>query len=93
MSLAWHDPTPDDDREPWRSEAKCLAEAKPTSWFFPDRTESVEARKTYCRTCPVQQDCLNYAIENKERFGIWGGTSEKERRKLRSERALRRHRP
>ena len=52
--------------------------------FFPevgDGKGSRDAKKT-CQTCPVTQDCLEYALRNKERNGIWGGMSEAQRRKL-----------
>jgi WhiB family redox-sensing transcriptional regulator len=46
--------------------------------------------KEVCRGCVVSNECLEYAIENGERFGIWGGKSERERRRLRRARAIER---
>lgn len=49
----------------------------PTEWFFGD-----DEGKKVCRGCPVKDQCLEYALEHGE-LGIWGGTSERERRRLR----------
>lgn len=51
--------------------------------FFPDRGESLEPAKKICADCIVQEECLEYALELGERFGVWGGTSERERRRIR----------
>lgn len=51
--------------------------------FFPERGDSTREAKAICRRCDVRKDCLDYAMRNGERFGIWGGTSERERRRLR----------
>jgi len=51
--------------------------------FFPHRGEPVDTLKAICRGCPVRADCLDYAMVNVERHGIWGGLSERERRRLR----------
>ena len=50
--------------------------------FFPDKGGSTLEGKRICEQCPVAAECLDYALENNERFGIWGGLSERERRKL-----------
>jgi WhiB family redox-sensing transcriptional regulator len=50
--------------------------------FFPGKGESVRAAKRVCAACPVKAECLQYALENGERFGIWGGLSERQRRRL-----------
>ena len=42
--------------------------------------------KAICKKCPVIEECLEFAVERKERFGIWGGKSERERRAIRRER-------
>ncbi|MGD2044020.1 MAG: WhiB family transcriptional regulator, partial [Acidimicrobiia bacterium] len=44
---------------------------------------SLEKAKAVCSVCPVIEDCLQYALETNQRSGIWGGTSEKERKSLR----------
>lgn len=59
--------------------------------FFPERGDykRLNAAKAICAACEVQSECLEYALDNPiERFGIWGGTSEKERRPLRVARTM-----
>lgn len=68
-------------RQPWAAKAKCL-QAEPET-FFPDKGGSVREAKRLCAACPVRRDCLAYALEHDERHGVWGGFSERERRKLR----------
>jgi WhiB family redox-sensing transcriptional regulator len=51
--------------------------------FFPERGESTREAKATCATCNVSVECLDYAMRNQIKFGIWGGTSELERRTLR----------
>lgn len=50
--------------------------------FFPEKGASTRAAKRTCRACEVRAECLDYALEHDEKFGIWGGTSERERRRL-----------
>jgi WhiB family redox-sensing transcriptional regulator len=57
--------------------------------FFPARGASTAEAKAVCGQCVVQEQCLEYALTHRERFGIWGGLSERERRRLRRARALR----
>lgn len=54
--------------------------------FYPERGESTKEAKAVCAGCPVRIDCLEYAIAHNERFGIWGGKSERERRAIRKQR-------
>ena len=61
----------------WHKDAACL-EADPEI-FFPERGGSSEAARSYCARCPVSEECLSYALENPKEYGIWGGTSERER--------------
>lgn len=56
--------------------------------FFPDRGESLEPAKQLCGQCAVRDECLEYALDNGERFGVWGGTSERERRRIRRQRRI-----
>lgn len=65
---------------PWADEARCL-QAEPDT-FFPEKGGSTREAKRICGDCPVKAECLDYALENDERFGIWGGLSERERRRL-----------
>lgn len=75
----------------WMDDGAC-AGADP-DLFFPLRgdNDAVAAAKAVCATCQVRVECLEYALENSERFGIWGGTAEKERRRIRSLRRRARH--
>jgi WhiB family redox-sensing transcriptional regulator len=64
----------------WQALARCL-EVDPEI-FFPERGGSSRAARAVCNQCHVRAQCLRYALANREQFGIWGGTSERERRKL-----------
>jgi WhiB family redox-sensing transcriptional regulator len=65
----------------WQSDALC-AQTDPEA-FFPEKGGSTRDAKKICGSCEVRTRCLEYALANDERFGIWGGLSERERRKLR----------
>jgi WhiB family redox-sensing transcriptional regulator len=65
----------------WKDDALC-AETDPEA-FFPEKGGSTREAKRVCRGCAVRDECLAYALGNDERFGIWGGLSERERRRLR----------
>ena len=67
----------------WQDHARCL-EVDPEI-FFPERGGSSRLARAVCEKCPVQAACLRYAIRNREQFGIWGNTSERERRRLRKD--------
>jgi WhiB family redox-sensing transcriptional regulator len=56
--------------------------------FFPNRGESTREAKEVCRGCEVSHDCLEFALQNLEKFGIWGGLSERERRRIRRQRLM-----
>lgn len=64
----------------WREQALC-AQTDPES-FFPEKGCSTKDAKSICALCPVRAECLAEAIEQDERFGVWGGLSERERRRL-----------
>ncbi|MEE6273495.1 WhiB family transcriptional regulator [Georgenia sp. MJ206] len=64
----------------WADEALC-AQTDPEE-FFPEKGGSTRSAKAICARCPVSAECLTYALDNHERFGIWGGMSERERRAL-----------
>ena len=68
----------------WRDQALC-AQTDPES-FFPEKGGSTRDPKRVCRACAARPECLEYALEHDERFGIWGGLSERERRRLKRER-------
>jgi len=67
----------------WQDRAIC-AQTDPDA-FFPEKGGSTREAKKVCRGCEVRAECLEYALERDERFGIWGGLSERERRRLRRE--------
>jgi WhiB family redox-sensing transcriptional regulator len=56
--------------------------------FFPEKSGSTKEAKAICATCDIKPVCLEYAIIKNEKFGIWGGTGEGERRKIRKQRKL-----
>src|SRR3954467_3447804 len=72
----------------WQDYANCLG--VDPDLFFPERGASTREAKEVCRGCVVREDCLEYALANGEKFGIWGGMSERERRRIRRRRALQR---
>ena len=72
--------TDDDGPLAWQERALC-AQTDPEA-FFPEKGGSTREAKKVCTSCDVRSECLDYALANDERFGIWGGLSERERRKL-----------
>ena len=73
--------TGEGNRLAWQSDSLC-AQTDPEA-FFPEKGGSTRDAKKICASCEVRTQCLEYALANDERFGIWGGLSERERRKLR----------
>ena len=67
----------------WQADALC-AQTDPEA-FFPEKGGSTRDAKKVCGACNVRSQCLEYALANDERFGIWGGLSERERRRLRKQ--------
>jgi WhiB family redox-sensing transcriptional regulator len=65
----------------WQERALC-AQTDPEA-FFPEKGGSTREAKRICSGCDVRAECLDYALAHDERFGIWGGLSERERRRLR----------
>lgn len=72
------EPEPADDQ--WQERALC-AQTDPEA-FFPEKGGSTREAKRICLGCEVKDACLEYALANDERFGIWGGLSERERRRI-----------
>ena len=85
MAVTWT-PTFDWDAEGWRHDAACRdANA---DLFFPTGStgtavDQIDTARAVCRRCPVQQACLQFALETNQEAGIWGGKDEDERRRLR----------
>jgi WhiB family transcriptional regulator, redox-sensing transcriptional regulator len=90
-----HEPAPLDERAvrrifavaatelSWQDRALC-AQTDPEA-FFPEKGGSTREAKKVCRGCDVRAECLEYALETDQRFGIWGALSERERRQLKRE--------
>lgn len=68
----------------WVEEALC-AQIDP-EMFFPDKGGNARAAKRICEQCTVRAECLAFALDHDERFGIWGGVSERDRRELKKQR-------
>lgn len=80
--------------EDWQLQAHCRSHS--LDWFFPPDGESgaeravrEELARSVCRSCPVHMPCLGMALELEAQHGIWGGTNERERRRMRRRGALR----
>ena len=85
MALTWTRPDTV-SIDSWRDAAACRS-VEP-DLFFPIGTtgtavDHIAAAKAVCATCPVTRECLEFALETNQDSGVWGGTSEEERRKLR----------
>jgi WhiB family redox-sensing transcriptional regulator len=64
----------------WRTKAAC--QGLDPAIFYPASEEDADEAKAICAACPVRQPCLEYALANRERDGVWGGATEKERRRI-----------
>jgi WhiB family redox-sensing transcriptional regulator len=85
VALTWIR-THDWDEAEWRDRAACR-DTNP-ELFFPIGTtglaiDQIEAAQAVCRQCPVQPECLEFALATNQEAGVWGATTEDERRKLR----------
>lgn len=72
------------ERPPWQSEAACRG--LDPDLFFPERGEMTAVAKEACRSCTVRDECLTAALTRAEKHGIWGGASERQRRRIRARR-------
>jgi WhiB family redox-sensing transcriptional regulator len=75
-SLPTH-PTPPDF---WQERAACFG-VEPDV-FFPISEEEAGPALAFCGACPIREECLSWALKNGERYGVWGGTTEQQRRRL-----------
>jgi WhiB family transcriptional regulator, redox-sensing transcriptional regulator len=87
MTLIWNRTHAWDEAD-WRSDAACR-NTEP-ELFFPVgttgvATDQIESAKRLCTQCPSQKDCLEFALATNQESGVWGGTSEDERRRLRKQ--------
>lgn len=67
--------------EPWMDGALCT-QADP-EMFYPDKGGDPKPAKALCQLCGSRADCLAYALEHNERYGVWGGMTRKERQRIR----------
>jgi WhiB family redox-sensing transcriptional regulator len=68
------------------ADGACRTQDIPTEVFFPSRGIDADTPKAICAVCPVRVECLEYALEIAAPFGVWGGLSERERRRIRARR-------
>lgn len=76
-------PHPYDSDPNWQSKGACKGK---TALFFPPRGtpgSKIREAKAICKTCPIRQQCLDYALWHGDKHGIWGGKTDKERRQIR----------
>lgn len=71
---------PPSEERPWATFASCTT--IPGMTFFPQNKREEAIALAVCAACPVRVECLGHALATNERFGVWGGTTEKERRSL-----------
>jgi WhiB family redox-sensing transcriptional regulator len=64
----------------WRQRSACRG--VDPDIFYPATDEEADEAKAICAVCPVREACLEYALANRERDGVWGGATERERRRL-----------
>ena len=87
MAVPWK-PFGEADVDDWRALAACRS--VDANLFFPSGSTGtaaaeLQAAKAFCRSCPVQRACLEFALETNQEDGVWGGKDETERRPLRRE--------
>lgn len=68
------------DKPAWMKDSLCLEH--PDVAFFPARGQDTRPAKQICATCLVRDECLTFALDSGEHFGVWGGLSERERKRL-----------
>ncbi|MFM1752210.1 MAG: hypothetical protein RL119_1172 [Actinomycetota bacterium] len=76
----------DDTTATWMGNGACRA--FPPNTFFPSDGVGVDKARKICATCPVTSECLEYALTNHIDHGVWGGCSERERRRINKRRRL-----
>ena len=81
-----HSPPVDDQEHQWMLEAKCRGRTPQD--FFPSDGVGVEQARRVCADCPVKEPCLEYALTYRIDHGVWGGASERERRRILRRRRL-----
>ncbi|MFZ2057431.1 MAG: WhiB family transcriptional regulator [Acidimicrobiales bacterium] len=73
------------ERPSWQRKAACRGKAvRPgANWWFPTSREAEDAARAVCEPCPVRRPCLEYALSDPGLQGVWAGTDERERRRMR----------
>ncbi len=71
---------PVNEERPWMVFSACRN--KDPDVFFPESAAQAREAIAICNTCPVMVECLEYSLEARERFGVWGGLTDKQRRQL-----------
>lgn len=80
------EPTVDDSATAWMQRGNCRN--YPPDMFFPSDGVGVDRARRICNAdCPVKGECLDYALDHRIEHGVWGGTSERERRRILKARA------
>lgn len=74
------------EENPWKTKGQCR-DVDPDV-FYPHDEQGVEVAKKVCRGCSVSRACLEFALNNHEDYGVWGGASERERRRIAKRRRL-----
>jgi WhiB family transcriptional regulator, redox-sensing transcriptional regulator len=82
--MAWFADLATTEPPRWQDDALCAQVGGDI--FFPEKGQPVRDAKALCDRCPVQAACLEDALARDERFGIWGGKSERERRRIKKDR-------
>lgn len=75
------DPRFDQEPEAWMDFANCLG--VDPDLMFPERGDSLRPARQVCAGCVVRRTCAQYAIDHREKYGVWGGLSERQRREIR----------
>jgi len=73
-------PPPPETEQPWMRDGLCRS--YDPSFFFPSDGVGVEVAQRVCKQCPVREQCLEYALTYRIDHGVWGGASERERRRI-----------
>lgn len=83
MKPAMRPSTPvfDYHNEDWMLSGACV-DMNPELWFTPPENPAVKQAVAICQTCPVRVRCLDYALATDSAWGVWGGLTEKQRRKI-----------
>lgn len=81
-----HWANPPVDIPPWFVDAECLY-ADPEA-FFPHKGQSAQPAVAVCNRCPIRERCLEFAVENEQDIGVWGGMSERQRIRYRKRREM-----